>query len=286
MRTPTFMLEALCKLYANWHNEKTFKKLKDTFKTFEDLLGLIDYYAAFSKEFSTNDKIPPSVKTYLSDKIKEKTLVLNKILKKEDWLNGKSVKKIKAKLTDLDWLNETSEIALLKPFYEKQIKKIIEFTQESNFVFDNIEEDVHELRRKLRWLSIYPQALQGAIKLQKSEPVEAHLMKYLTPDVVNSPFNKFPTSDTQKQFFILKESPFFSLSWMISTLGKLKDKGLKITLIKCAVQEMDLLNDNAALEAAYKILGTDYPTMAQLLADAGSVTQQYFQEKNLERLIF
>jgi hypothetical protein len=285
MRTPTFMLEALCKLYANFHNEKTFSKLKETFKTLEDALGLIDYYAAFSKEFSTNDKIPAPVKAVLADEIKEKTQILNKILKKDNWLDGKRLKKIKEKLKELDWLEEAKETALLKPFYEKQIKKIGEFVGETNCVFDNIEEDVHELRRKMRWLSIYPQAMQGAIKLEQSNPVAPHLVKYLTPDVVNSPFNKFPTSTTQTHFLTLEESRFLALSWMISNLGKLKDKGLRINILKDAIQETELVYDAVALESAYKILGADYPTLAQLLEESSTLAKQYFGENNLANLV-
>jgi hypothetical protein len=285
LRTPIFMLEGLSKLYAKLHNEKPFTKLKERFKVLEDMLGSIDYYAAFAKEFSTNDKIPASVLGFLTHKTKEKTQLLNTLLTEDKWLNGELLTKIKAKLTELDWKEEAKETALLKPFYEKQIQKIDEFVKETKGIFDNIEEDVHELRRKMRWLSIYPQAMQGAIKLQKTNPVAPHLVKYLTPDVVNLPFNKFPASTKQTHFLILEESHFLALSCMISRLGKLKDKGLKIDIIKEALIETELLSDSAALEGAYKILGTEYPTLPQLLKESSMLTKQYFEEDNLTTLV-
>ena len=285
MRTPTFMLEALSKLYANWHNEKAFTKLKDTFKTLEDTLGAIDYYAAFAKEFAANDKIPVSVTTYLEQKVKEKTQILNKILIQDDWLTGKRVKRINDKLDEMDWLNEAQEGTLLQSFYTKQIEKIEKFIRETQFVFDNVEEDVHELRRRMRWLSIYPQALQGAIKLEKVSPVAPQLVKYLTPEIVSSPFNKFPISNALSHFLIFEESYFLSLSWMIAALGKIKDKGLKIEILKEALQETAMLSDATALENTYKILGPDYPKMAALLAEASALVKQYFEEENLKHII-
>jgi hypothetical protein len=285
MRTPLFMLEGLAKLYANLHNEKTFTKLKESFKTLEDTLGAIDYYAAFAKEFAANPSISASVTAFLEQKMREKVKIFNKILKQEGWLDGKAVQKIRSTLKGLDWLEEEKETALLYAFYKKQLKKIEEFAKETGFVFKNIEEEVHELRRRIRWLSIYPQALQGAVKMEKTSPVPSHLVKYLTPDIVNSPFNKFPISDTQKHFLVLDENYFLSLSWLISALGKLKDKGLKIGALKNALQETALLNDTAALKEAYKILGADYPNMDTLLAEASTMVKQYFDENNLKHLI-
>ncbi len=285
MRTPIFMLEALSRLYANFHNEKTFTKLKDSFKSLEDLLGAIDYYTAFAKEFSTNDKIPASIKSFIEEKKEKQIQLLNKTLKEDDWLEGKRLKKINAKLQVADWLYEAEETQLLKPFYEKQIQKIEKFAREAHFVFDNIETGVHELRRRLRWLSIYPQALQGAIKLEKISPVTEHLKKYLTPEVVSSPFNKFPISATQSHFLILEESHFYALSWLISKLGKIKDNGLRIKIIQDTLKETDSLNDELSLATTYKILGDDYPTIPKLLGEANAIAKQYFEEDNLAQII-
>lgn len=285
MRTPVFMLEALSRLYANWRNKKTFIQFKDTFKSLEDMLGAIDYYTAFAKEFSTNDKIPASVKTIIEKKKEKQIQILNKALKEDNWLEGKRLKKIKAKLKEADWLNEAEETQLLKPFYQKEIQKIEKFAQEAHFVFENIETGVHELRRRLRWLSIYPQALQGAIKLEKTSPVAKHLEKYLMPEVISSPFNKFPISAMQSHFLILEESHFYALSWLISKLGKIKDNGLRIKIIQEALKEATLLNDESSLGTTYKILGNDYPTIPKLLGEANTIVKQYFEENNLAHII-
>ena len=280
MRTPMFMLEALSKMYANWHNKKIFEKLNEIFKTLEDTLGAIDYYAAFEKEFADNAETPTAVKSFLTERKKEQIEKLYRLLEEDGWFSGKRLRKINEKLAEVDWLNEADEHELLKTFYQKEIKKIVKFSLKTQFIFDNVEEDVHELRRRLRWLSIYPQAMQGAIKLVPHYPLSKHLKKYLTPDIVNSPYNKFPTSDTQSLFLILDESYFYALSWMIKELGKIKDQGLKINVLQEAFAK-----DESPLETAYKILGDDYPRIETLLESASRIVKQYFEEDNLNHII-
>ena len=280
MRTPMFMLEALSKMYANWHNKKIFEKLNEIFKTLEDTLGAIDYYAAFEKEFADNAETPTAVKSFLTERKKEQIEKLYRLLKEDGWFSGKRLRKINDKLAEVDWLNEADEHELLKTFYQQEIKKIVKFTLKTRFIFNNVEEDVHELRRRLRWLSIYPQAMQGAIKLAPLDPLSKHLEKYLTPDIVNSPYNKFPTSDTQSLFLILDESYFYALSWMIKELGKIKDQGLKINVLQEAFAK-----DESPLETAYKILGNDYPRIETLLESASRIVKQYFEEDNLNHII-
>jgi hypothetical protein len=285
MRTPLFMLESLSRLYASWHNKKSFTKLKDTFKALEDGLGAVDYYAAFAKEFAENAAIPATITAFLTKRKEEEARKLNKILKADDWLNGKRLKKINAKLTEADWLNDAEETVLLAKFYEKQIVKINEFIHETHYVFKDIEAQVHELRRLLRWLSIYPQALRGAIALKKTRTVLAIFKPYLTPEVINSPFNKLPVSETGKPILLLDQNHFLALSWLIRELGKIKDKGLKINVIAEALQNTEGLKLKAATQKALTILGADYPTTDKLLHEASGVVKAYFEAKLLNGLV-
>jgi hypothetical protein len=285
LRTPIFMLEGLTKLYAGLHNKKLFTKLKDQFKILEDKLGVIDYYAAFAKEFAANGEIPATVKNFPETRAKQEIEILNGLLKDDNWLNRKRLNKIRKKLKTIDWLDEKTETVLFKNFYSNQIKTIQEFVAETNYVFDNVEEDVHELRRKMRWLSIYPGALQGAVQLKETEPAADHLNKYLTPEIVSSPFNRFPPAEHLSSVFFLEKNYFLALSWMIAELGKIKDAGLKIKALKDSLQETSLLNDTDSLKEAYKLLGPDYPTMEKILSRASEICKQFFTEKNLEKLI-
>lgn len=286
LRTPMFMLESLSKVYAQLHNKNFFTELKERFKEVEDALGAVDYYAEFLRQFYANEKIPESLKTYLEAKTKEKIANFNEILIKRGWNDGKTINKINAGLTISKWQNEEEEISNIEKYYYKQIKKIHEFIGETTLDFNHVEDDVHELRRKLRWLSIYPQAFQGAIKLHETKGSAEKLKKYLTEETVNSPFNKLPESKEISHHLFLEKNHFLALSWIIAELGNLKDKGLKITALKDAFQEIFYLKDEEAMKEVYLILGENYPKMEALLKEASSVSKDFFNEKIIDNLIW
>ncbi len=285
LRTPVFMLESLGKLYAEMHNKKRFTTLRIRFKKLEDALGALDYYAAFTKEFSNNPKIPADLITYFQMKTNEKVNLLNRQLKKDDWLNGRRIKKIINKIEDAAWLSEKEETEAIKKYYAQEIKKIKSFAVSTHFKFDNVEADVHELRRKLRWLSIYPQALLGAIRQIPSSSTPRYLNKYITKEILESPYNKFPVNDQLHLYVNLDQNHFFALSWIIAALGKLKDNGLRIKILKEALQQMKLLRDEDNNKAAREFLGPDYPTLDHILTQSSQVAKQFFKENILEKLL-
>jgi hypothetical protein len=71
VRTTLFMLEGLSKIYSGLHDKTIFSKINANFKLLEDLLGAVDYYDAFAKEFSANKKIPASITKYCQEKYVE-----------------------------------------------------------------------------------------------------------------------------------------------------------------------------------------------------------------------
>ncbi len=286
-RTPLFMLEGLARIYAFVYKKQKFKKLYAQFKLLEDVLGAIDYYDSFTKEFSKNKKIPATITTYLQAMTREKIQSLNETLKEKKWINGDKgkIEKIRVTLTNTKWKKEKDEIKEIKNYYIKSIDGINKFIGSSDFHFENVESGVHELRRKLRWLSIYPQSLHGNIQLGKADKVPAHLKKYLTKEIVTSSFNKMPDAGDNKHFLLLEQNYFYALSWMIAELGKLKDSGLRIIVIKEALQQSSSLSDEAALKEAYQLTGKKQPTIPQLLNKADAVCKKYFEEKNLDHLL-
>ena len=287
VRTPLFMLEGLAKMYSSIHNKKKFAKLKEHFKLLEDVLGAIDYYDSFAKEFSKNKTIPAAVTNYLQAQAREKIQSLNELLVEKEWLgeNADRIKKIQKKLEEADWLKEEKEVEAIKDFYGEAIYEIVEFTGKTKFHFDNVEADVHELRRKLRWLSIYPQAFRGCIQLSKSKASAKHLSKYLTKEIITSPYNKMPDAGDAAYFLLLDKNYFYSLSWLIAELGKLKDSGLKIVAVKESLQQTGTSNEEEAFKKAYQLLDKKQPNLQQLLDDAEKVCKIYFSEHNLEHLV-
>jgi hypothetical protein len=286
-RTPLFMLEGLAKLYIEIHNKKKFTKLKEQFKILEDAIGAIDYYDSIAKNLAKNKKIPAKVIEYLQAQTREKIQHLNELLIEHKWTlsTNERITKIRKKLGEANWLKEEDEIKELNDYYGKAIYDIIEFTQGTQYKFNNMESDVHELRRKLRWLSIYPQALQGCVQLSESAKSQPHLKKYLTKPIVTSPFNKMPDAGDCKYFLLLDKDYFLSLSWMISELGKFKDNGLQIVAMKEALLQTEGTTEAAALKQIYQVLGTKQLKLNALLKNAEGLCKTYFGEHNLEHLV-
>jgi len=286
-RTPFFMLEGLAKLHAGIHNAKKFGKLNEHFKLIEDGLGQIDYYNWLSIAFEANKKIPAGCRQYLINQLEQRAAKLNEVLIDKDWLadDARRIVKITKKLNEAGWLNPVEEIEAISDFYITSVADINEFVIKTNYRFDNVEEDVHELRRRLRWLSIYPQALQGAVQYAADTAIPAHLKKYLTKEIINSPYNKFPAAGKNTSILLLNKSCFLALSWMISELGNLKDEGLLLTGLCEAIRQSTSCREDEALVKAYAMLGKHQHKIQEILDNAEAITKTFFKENNLQHLI-
>ena len=286
-RTPLFMLEGLAKLYAGLHNKKKFSKLKDQFKLLEDAIGAIDYYDAFTKEFAKNKNIPAAIKNYIQAQSREKLQSLNETLKEKEWISAGNIRiaKIRKKLAKADWQKEREETESINSFYILAIKKILNFINQKDFHFENVEADLHELRRDIRWLSIYPQCLQGCIQLSKAKSSPRYLDKYLTKEITGSPYNIMPDAGDSKHFLVFNKNRFYALSWLIAELGKLKDNGLRVVVIEEALLQTTKTTDKDAAKKAYQLLGNKQLKIQQLLDKAQTICKTYFKEKNLESLL-
>ena len=289
-RTPLFMLEGLAKMYAGIHNKKKFSKIKEHVKLLEDAIGQIDYYDSFAKEFVANKKIPAAITNYLQAQSREKIQSLNEILHENNWMgdDANRIQKIRKKLGEADWQDEKEEIKSIHGYYITAINKILEFINEKGFQFTNVENDLHEFRRMIRWLSIYPQALRGCIQLSTPKTKTAtpkYLAKYLTKSVKTSPYNILPDAADQKHFLLFNKNRFYALSWLIGELGNLKDSGLKVEVIKEAMLQTSKINEKDALAKAYKMAGPSHKTIQQLLDASEKISTVFCKEKNLETLI-
>ena len=287
VRTPLFMLEALTRLYKDIHNKKRFKKFSELFKDFEDRLGAIDYYDGFGKEFSAKDNIPQQVKDFIKTQMENKLTDLRQMLEEKGWTgnDNKRMRKIRSKLQKANWPDEEEDASAIKECYQESIAVIVKNIKKNKISFQNVETDVHELRRELRWLSIYPQALRGLIQMKPSVDSPEYLKKYLTPEIVNSTFNKMPEPSDLKDIIYADADHFYALSWLISELGKLKDNGLRIVVLKEVLQSLNKLTDEEAEKQALALCGEKQMKTADILQKSKEISEQFFMEKILQELV-
>lgn len=286
-RTPLFMLEALSRLYGSFHDKKDFKKIRDHFKALEDGIGDIDFYDFFAKAFKQHPSIPVHIREYMESQTKNKLAHVNELLINEGWLSNDAnrIKKITKELKKAEWLRPKEEVKAIKQFYTESIADIKKFIRKNGSPFTELEDGVHELRRDIRWLSIYPQALQGMVQFTENEKPIATLEKYMTPAIVNSKFNVMPATAGREWLLLVEKARYYALSWIIAETGKIKDQGLEYFAIAEALEELEELNKRDAMEKGLQILGVEYNKMQLLLSYATEITAQFIKEENFEHLV-
>lgn len=283
-RTPLFMLEGLAKLYASLHNRNRFEKIKAQVKLLEDGIGKIDYYDNVAKDLRRMNNIPESIIHYLEAQAREKIQHLNEVLKADNWMgdNPKRIGKIRSKLEEADWKKEKKELEGIVDFYHESVKEIKAFMPTR---YTELEAQVHSMRRKLRWLSIYPQALLGSIQLHDNGISDPKTEPYLTEAIRQSPFNQLPAPGTTEYVLLLEKKYFLSLSWMIAELGRIKDEGLTILAVVEALQQGGIRDRNDAVQHACAILGKPADCLHQLLDTSTIICNRFFTEGMLDQLI-
>ncbi|MEP6616223.1 MAG: hypothetical protein ABJA57_06565 [Ginsengibacter sp.] len=286
IRTPFFMLEALTRIYKKIYGQKFFKKLNLLFKEMEDSLGVIDYYNGFYNEFISKKNIPATVSVLIKKKEEEAIADLNSLLENNNWLGEKRkmIRKILKKLNKISWQPEAEDAAAVKAIYQDYISSINEKFRKNKILFNSIEKDVHELRRELRWLSIYPQAFRGLMQLHPMEPTE-NFRKYLTNEIVSSPYNIMPDGTKLENHIQLNANNFYALSWLIAELGKHKDNGLTIIILEETLTEAFKISQGQAEELAYALAGDPQMKMDEILDQSKKIATTFFTEKNLEALV-
>ena len=188
IRTEMFMLQGLCRVYGSGLKGKAFDKMRARFKQVEDALGAIDYYDGFITAFQADTTTPPEIISNLGFRRSKSMQNFEVILKDNDWFaEGKKsrINKIRKKLFDLDWPKDKKETKLIHTFYAAEIEEIEDFVAGEGLPFTKMEDQVHEFRRKLRWLSIYPQALRGKIQLLDMPGTDFRMNKYQTEEILN-----------------------------------------------------------------------------------------------------
>lgn len=284
-RTKLFYLESITRLLTHFDNKKTWVKLNKLFKKLEDSLGAMGHFNELIQELKDSKKIPKEI---LSSLIEQKELVefkTNALLQKKRWIGKKEnsqLNAIKKHSKKINWPNDILFKENLHYFYNEQISLIQEQIKNP---LTNIESGIHELRRDIRWLSIYPQACKGFLRLKSRRVVSKRFDKYLTNEAINSPFNQLSQATGITEPVLLNQPNFYAVSWLISTLGELKDQGLKLEALAKEWSRIDSITEEQAHILSLKALGSGQATKEQLLFTANTMVKQLNRDGILSDLL-
>ncbi len=280
-RSTLFMLESISRLWFRAFGDNDTAKWLKTFKKLEDYLGVIDYYEVLLKEFSKNKSIPKIQIDYFKKKRDKAFEKLNKKLRAKDFYKKFMV--VSSKPGAIEFNNKTILLKL-----ENEIKAEIfesgQFFSQFDNGFDSMELQVHELRRKLRWISIYAQSLSGAI-ITKDDKIKYPWEKeFITKFSINSPYNKLTIKKGLVHYITLNKKAFYAYTTVIEELGNIKDKGLAIEALAKSIEKTNHIKNAEALLIANKQLHTD-ASIEVLLKKAHTLLNKFFETYKINKTL-
>ena len=245
-RTPLFMLQGLARLEIGTRKSpETFEKALRHIKRLEDELGEVDFWwTLFTRGAAWG--LPAGVVNWAESHHAHACGQAEGWLEASDWIAHKGqpeegtirlrTNKLSRALVGESWSTARKAKNRLGKFLVEKLRKTHEAALELNM--QDLEGGVHELRRKVRWFSIYAAALEGALTLDRAAEAPAGWERYMAERVVTSPFNQLPAPPEGVDPLFIPAPLFYALSCFIGELGDIKDAaqwteaieaGLKVT---------------------------------------------------------
>jgi hypothetical protein len=286
-RTTLFQLECLVRTHKSTLDEETFTPLHAAFKSLEDALGAVD----FSDSLASRPGVAGAdteLTAYFVGRRSEAAQWTERILARGGWwTDGERPSPVFAAVLDaiesFEWPSPRKERRLLLEFFSGSAKGLQDKLSDGGFNFNDLEGGVHELRRKIRWLSILPASLDGLFVRREGGPIDPGLAAYCTPKVVGSPYNHFPPREGVSAPIELESSSFLAVSWLIAELGALKDRGQLTDAFTLAAQDLDD-GPKAAAARVRKALGDTPMTHAEVGAAVAPIVATFTADGVLARL--
>jgi hypothetical protein len=278
------MLESLCRLFSKGLKVKGFKTWYNLFKKYEDIMGMINCYEEILGDFKEYPNIPIEIMTLWENLRDEKIAILERQFKKDDFLAkrllnfSEMIEKSKIKF-------DKKTILQIGKAIQKEIKKISKELTATAYKFTDIESQVHELRRKVRWVGIYSQSLNGLIVLKENKAKFNWEDKYLTESVINSPYHKLVKNKSFEKHILLNKEQFMAFTWLIAQLGELKELGLQVEMLAQGFVKTENITNEQAMIKANHILESKI-SIDDLLQKASEIAKDFFEVDKIPKSLF
>ncbi|MBK9636694.1 MAG: hypothetical protein IPO63_02345 [Bacteroidetes bacterium] len=281
-RNNFFDLEAAFRIFRKTHSKDVAEPLYDIYKSAEDAIGKYDFISSSSSKILSNTKLPEELKEKIIHQEKKARIELKQFIHRENWLPDatENVSKQGEQMEDiLATESEDFRKDFIK-FLSKTISKIDEEYRKGELDPHLLEEGIHEIRRNIRWISIYAKISGGFIQTQKSEKTNIEYKKYLSKDITSSPFIKLPPCPAGVEPISLRFENFAALSWMIQALGELKDEGLNYE------NQVRLLGEEKSSKSKEHESKKTPETLARITEESLKICDEFFIKDNiLNRLV-
>jgi hypothetical protein len=226
------MVQGLGRLERGMRRDvETFDAMLHDVKVLEDGLGEVDFWWVFITS-GEKWKLPPKVLRWAETHHAHACGRVEGWLESGNWIEHRHLReghKIELRMHDLgkqlqaeDWPSAAKEHKKLAAYLSDRLRKMHAAALSLNM--DELESGLHELRRKVRWFSIYAGALEGAVTLDKGAAAPKNWSRYLTEAVVSNKYNVLPEADPECRPIAVPAPLFYAVSWLIADLGDVKDR--------------------------------------------------------------
>lgn len=283
-RNALFHLEAICRIYREGHDKNIFEGLLTQFKELEDGIGRVDYHDAFRKEA---EKIgaPKEVFGYFTGGYHVELQNLTKRLLDSKWLcldgnvvSSPTLERILKILENVEWKKYKRDrkniIKSLIRSLEKVLKKGGVTEGESGLDFNELEDGVHEFRRTVRWISIYPSSLGGMCRLSSIDNIDPSVKEFLR-------FASFKEDGREKKTINLDANSLLSFSKIIDDIGNIKDDGQLEEAMSHAMLRTDVVSEDKLEESVKNLVHANNTKLDEIPQKVKSLVDDFLVERKI-----
>lgn len=229
LRAEVFALEGIFRLVLKQYKDSEhLAKHLSVIKNIEDQVGKYSFMVEIEQivnKLFTNKKPNKMSKEAKHSVVSAEDMLMQRMTR-EKWIE--QIEEMKMFSQDYKWPKKTKKF--LKSALKNEIKKInskikeqlLPVISQPQYNHTQLEEGLHELRRSIRWVSIYIQAYKDKFVLVSSKKKKNSYEKSLIKKHKDSPFSNFTGDKNQIK---LNDLAYYDLSEMIKALGDLKSLG-------------------------------------------------------------
>ena len=286
LRTPAFMLQGLGRVYRKVLPHAAgavIERQRLIYKEVEDALGEFDAWHTLLVRAQTAWRAPTEVQAWFHDNRMhaagrvDAALHFLKLTPEEGGHgsaggahNIPALVGIRAECAELPWPADRKDRKKVARFLADELREIEEQCESGTLNLRDLEGGLHELRRRLRWPSVYAAALNGLVVIGPQRAAAPGLSHYLTAAVTESRHAHLAHHKRVAQPLTINYAYWMALSWLIQELGRIKDQRQWTAALQAAFRS----SGARAAKPLAKMLGSDYNTAAAAARTATSAVER------------
>lgn len=283
-RNALFHLEAICRIYREGHDETIFENLLTQFKELEDGIGRVDYHDAFRGE-AKKIGAPKEVFGYFTGGYHVELQNLTKRLLDSEWLcldgnivGSPALERILKILENIKWKKYKRDrkniIKALIDSLEKVLKKGGVADGEPGLDFNELEDGVHEFRRTVRWISIYPSSLGGMCRLSDVDHIDTSVKEFLR-------FASFKEDRREKKPIDIDANSLLTFSKIIDDIGNIKDDGQLEEAMSHAMLRTGIVSEDNLEESVKNLVHSNKTKLNEIPQKVKKLVDNFLVEEKI-----